>query len=217
MNHDLHIKAKDLSFRIGNRIVLDALTFELHVGVNWIRGQNGTGKTTLLKLLAGALQPSRGDMLLGYESMAGLPSIERQKIFFSGDDLPDLPWLSAGELIEVYGSIYRNIDNALLGVHLREFRLEAVLDTPIAALSLGERHKLQLSVALAVNASLLLLDEPLNALDAEAVALVRNELTRRHTLKEQVIVLTSHSDPCISAKVFDLSGGTNSRLLAFHP
>ena len=58
----------------------------------------------------------------------------------------------------------------------------------------------------------------LQQLDADlAVELVRNELTRRHTLKEQVIVLTSHSDPRISAKVFDLSGGTNSQLLAFHP
>jgi hypothetical protein len=46
---------------------------------------------------------------------------------------------------------------------------------------------------------------------------VRNELTRRHSLKGQVIVLTSHADPCIGAKVFDLSGGTNSRLLAFYP
>lgn len=60
------------------------------------------------------------------------------------------------------------------------------------------------------------MDDALNAIDAQAEEVVRNELVRRHSLTGQVIVLTSHADPCLGARVFDLSGGTNSQLLTIH-
>lgn len=214
MNRGLAVKLQDLSFQIGGRVVLDALTLELDCGVSWIRGPNGTGKTTLLKLLGGALQPSRGSLLIGDQTLAQMTSVERQCVFFCGDDLADLPWLTAGELMAVYGCVYQNLDHALLGMHLEKFKLPPVLGTAITALSLGERRKLQLSVALSVNARVLLLDEPFNALDASAMALVKDELKRRHASSIQVIVLTSHTDPCIGSKVFGLCGGANSCLRA---
>jgi hypothetical protein len=58
------------------------------------------------------------------------------------------------------------------------------------------------------------LDEALKAPDAHPVEVVRNELVCHHSIKGQAIVLTSHADPRIGSRVFGLSGGTNSQLLA---
>ena len=209
------IAVNDLSFQIGQRVVLDALSFVTNTGVVWLRGPNGTGKTTLLKLLGGALVPTRGEVRMGDRSLSSLSAAERVAIFFCGDDLPQLPWLTARELVAVYVSIYPGIDRSALDAYLDSFNLMTVLGTLTQALSLGERRKVQLAVALAVNSSLLLLDEPFNALDASATTLVRDELQHRHATGAQTIILTSHTDPGLNARICDLRGGPNSSLSDF--
>lgn len=212
MNLSPALVVSDLSFRIGNRVVLDVLTFVFDAGVVWIRGPNGTGKTTLLKLLGGALTPSCGEILICGQALSRMTAREREAIFLCTDDLPRLPWLSAGELITVYASIYRGIDKGALSLYLESFKLTPVLHTSVEALSLGERRKLQLAVALSVNSILLLLDEPFNALDTSAAVQVREELQRRQISGTQIIIITSHVAPGIASRIFDLRGGADSRL-----
>lgn len=212
MNISPSLTVSDLSFRVGNRVVLDALNFSIGAGVVWIRGPNGTGKTSLLKLLGGALTANRGEIRLCGLSLPGMTAREREAVFLCTDDLPRLPWLTAGELVAVYASIYPGIDKAALDATLDSFKLIPVLNTSIETLSLGERRKLHLAVALSVNSRLLLLDEALNALDASAAVQVRQELQRRQESASQIILITSHIDPRITSRVFDLRGGTDSRL-----
>lgn len=209
MNSPL-LAVADVAFRFGNRFVLDALSFTLAPGVHWLRGPNGTGKTTLLKLLAGALKPARGDILLCGRSLAKLSPVDREAIFLCADDLPHLHWLTAGELIAVYASIYRSIDITHLDSLLGSFRLTSLVNVPIEGLSLGERKKLQMAVALSVNVRLLLLDEPFNGIDAAAAALVRTELHRRCGSEGDIVILTSHTDPGLALKPIDLLGGPAS-------
>jgi len=200
----------DVAYCFGNRFVLDALTFALEPGVHWLRGPNGTGKTTLLKLLAGALKPDRGDILLCGRSLTEMSPVDRETIFLCTDDLPHLHWLTAGELIAVYASIYRAINRTLLDSLIGSLRLTPLVDVPIESLSLGERKKLQLAVALSVDARLLLLDEPFNALDAAAADIVRAELHLRRGSESDMVILTSHSDPGLNVKPINLRGGPGS-------
>ncbi|MBI3525868.1 MAG: ATP-binding cassette domain-containing protein [Betaproteobacteria bacterium] len=206
------LTVSNLAFRVGNHVVLDALNFSIGAGIVWIRGPNGAGKTTLLKLLGGALTANFGEIKLSGLSLSSMTARQREAVFLCTDDLPRLPWLTAGELVAVYASIYPGIDKVTLNLYLENFKLIPVLSTSIETMSLGERRKLHLAVALSVNSSLLLLDEALNALDASAADQVRQELQRRHDSASQIIIITSHIDPRVTTRVFDLRGGTDSRL-----
>lgn len=194
MRFDRRFIVKELWYRVSGRVILKGLSFELRPGVNWIRGPNGAGKTTLLKLIAGAMQPSAGSISFDSTPIGNLSFSQRQRIFFSGAELPDFPWLTAAELIDVYQSIYPSVDAKVLAQYLDLFHIAEISRTSITSLSLGERKKLSLALAFSLDADVLLLDEPFNALDASARDSVIKILSSRQTNKSQFLVVTSHLD-----------------------
>ena len=204
MNAAPSIRIDNLWFQLGGRTLFKALSADMHPGVHWIRGPNGVGKTTLLKLLVGAIQPSSGSILHCNSSITDLSLAQRQQLFFCGDDIPDLAWLSAGELLSVYQSIYPALQFGRLQHFMALFRLDAVARTPARSLSLGERKKLLLAIAFSLDFSVLLLDEPFNALDACARDMVQQLLLDRSAAKHQIIAVTSHLEPQAVDQVIDL-------------
>lgn len=155
----------------------------LHAGeLVCLLGRNGAGKTTLLKTLAGILPPLAGSVIVGDEPVASLaPRVRAQRIallltdpmlppFLLGRELvalgrtPHAPWLSAGFARTDTGDdeVVRSVMETLRCAHLAERRLGTLSD--------GERQRLCLARALAQDASVLLLDEPLSHLDPPAKA-----------------------------------------------
>ena len=193
VSHSLHINS--LGFRFDTRPVFDHFSITLGPGITWLRGANGTGKTTLLKLMAGALAPHSGTIRLGpFDCMAHRLDY-RLDTFFCGGDLPELPWLTVQELLDLHLALYPAASAAQLNLQLAAFGIDSVLPQLMATLSLGQHGKVLLSLALALPVGLLLLDEPFNGLDAAAIAYLRAELARRAALANACIVLTSHVDP----------------------
>lgn len=195
----LHIESLD--FEYATRPVFRRLSLRLGVGITWLRGENGAGKTTLLKLAAGALQPHAGTISLappGSGAAIGSsaqPLAYRLQSYYCGGDTPQLPWLTMRELLDLHAALYPATGAALLETELRAFRLLAALDQPVTTLSLGQHKKMQLSLALALPVSLLLIDEPFNGLDAAAVDYLRAQLANPARRARQCIVLTSHLAP----------------------
>ena len=91
------------------------------------------------------------------------------------------------EVLDLHLSLYPATDTALLNAELQAFHLMAALDQPVTTLSL----------ALALPVRLLLIDEPFNGLDADAVAYLRQQLSAPQRLARQCILLTSHLDPAL--------------------
>jgi len=186
------VEADALAFHFKTRSVFTGLDLRLAAGLTWLRGRNGRGKTTLLKLLGGALAPSGGSIRLnGLDSRRDALAYRRHT-FYCGGEAPELDWLTAGEWLDLHLSLYRQADLPALQAHLDVFHIADVARQPVSGLSLGQYKKLQLSLALALRVQLLLIDEPFNGLDVQAVDILQEELARRETARASCIVLTSH-------------------------
>ena len=184
-----------LNFNHPGRALFRNFDLQLGNGVTWLRGENGAGKTTLLKLAGGALDAHGGSIRLDGIDIAQQPLAYRLQAFYCGGDLPQLPWLTVRELLDLHLSLYPATDAALLDGQVQALHLGGALEQPLATLSLGQHKKVQLALALALPVRLLLIDEPFNGLDADAMACLRRQLADPARLAGQCIVLTSHLEP----------------------
>ena len=179
------VHAQSVSARLGNALILQDVTLSLQAG-RWasIVGPNGAGKSTLLKVLAGLL-PYQGTVnLLGQPLAQWSPRQRAQRLAWLGqneasaDDLtvfdvamlgrlPHQPWLSAPSVAD-----HSAVEQALRVTQAWDWRARA-----LGQLSGGERQRVLLARALAVQAQVLLMDEPLANLDpphqADWLAIVR--------------------------------------------
>jgi ABC-2 type transport system ATP-binding protein len=201
----MELTVEGLAFHFDTRPVFTDFSVTLSTGITWLRGANGTGKTTLLKLLGGALAPHAGAIRLDDADAVRQPLTYRLRSHFCGGDTPDLPWLTVREFLDLHMSLYPNAQAGILNAQLAAFGMAAALEQAVSTLSLGQHKKLQLALGLALPVSLLLVDEPFNGLDTAAMALLRQELAMRAAEARQCIVLTSHPDPEVPlARVLDL-------------
>ena len=186
-----------LGFHFKTRSVFLGLNLRCQAGLTWLRGSNGRGKTTLLRLLGGQLIPASGAIRLGGLDARRDALAWRRHSFYCGGEAPALEWLTAGEWLELHLALYERADRAALRACLAGFGIAGTLAQPVTALSLGQYKKLQLALALALPARLLLIDEPFNGLDVQAVEMLEGELARREAARDSCIVLTSHLAPRI--------------------
>ncbi len=192
----LHVAS--LSFRFDARLIFDDFSLTLEPGITWLRGPNGKGKTTLLRLMAGAITPHKGTIAIDGVDSAAQALQYRLASFFCGGDLPELPWLTVQEFLDIHLALYPSAQAALVAQQLDAFGIGQVLPQLLSTLSLGQHKKVQLALALALPVKLLLVDEPFNGLDAAATVYLRMQLDARAKAKDLCIVLTSHVDPQVA-------------------
>ncbi len=184
-------------------------TLDLDVGIEVppgelvaLLGPNGAGKTTLLKILAGLLAPNRGRVLLDGRVLDDLATgehvpVERRPVGYVFQDYLLFPHLSAVENV-AFGLRSRGIPKRearqRAGDWLARVGLTEHADARPRALSGGQAQRVALARALATEPRLLLLDEPLAALDATTRLSTRRELRRQLDSYEGVRLLVTH-DP----------------------
>jgi ABC-2 type transport system ATP-binding protein len=149
------VRGTALGRRYGDRVALDGVDFELRHGeVVALVGPNGAGKSTLLGLLAGAVEPSSGS--LSWQPGASVGWVPQRAGVYGR--------LSARENLELFARLARDADPAATaGSLLGAFDLPP--ETPAATLSVGNRQRLNVAVALIGDPDALLLDEPTASLD----------------------------------------------------
>lgn len=165
---DSSIQAKGLVKRYGSHPAVDHVSFEIRRGEFFsILGPSGAGKTSLLRLLAGFEQPDAGDILIDGRSMAGVPPNRRpvNLVFQSYALFPHLSvFRNVAFGLEMQRTPARKIESRV-GAMLDLVRLGPARDRLPAQLSGGEQQRVALARALVNRPSVLLLDEPLAALD----------------------------------------------------
>lgn len=191
------LQLSGLQYHFDTRTLFSGLTLDFGAGITWLRGANGAGKTTLLKLAGGALTPHGGSIRIGTLDSATQPLAFRLQCFYCGGDTPALPWLTVQEWLDLHLALYPGAGVAALNDELRAFGLLPTLAQAITTLSLGQHKKLQLALALVLPVRVLLIDEPFNGLDSDALAYLRQRLAQSERLVRQCIVLTSHLEPLL--------------------
>lgn len=159
-------------------------------------GANGAGKTTLVKILAGIVHPTYGDVSInGHRPWERADEYRRQMALIMGQKAQvwwDLPALDSFLLLK---EIYQLSDQDY--AHNIKFLSETLmiteqLTTPVRKLSLGERMKIELMAALLHNPKVIFLDEPTIGLDISAQKAVREFLKEYQRKFKPIIILTSH-------------------------
>jgi heme exporter protein A len=183
------IEVSNLDFEYPERPLLRKVNFTLEPGeLLHLRGINGAGKTTLLKLLAGLLEPTRGEIRFNGTSIHRNRAAYQQNLCYIGHKIGISQLLTVQENCELALRQEREI----LGSEVLErFALQGLEEVPCSQLSAGQRRRVGLLRLLLTNASLWLLDEPLNALDEQGVYSLMNVI-EAHLAQKGMVILTSH-------------------------
>jgi ABC-2 type transport system ATP-binding protein len=183
------VKFEAVTFGYGKRPLFEGLDLVAEPGSTiGLLGLNGAGKTSLLKLAAGALFPAAGRIeVFGRESRMRAAALLADVAFVSED--PWAPPLSAEAWLGRYGVFRPAFDRDLFFKLLEEFQVERSKN--VAKLSYGQRKKFAVSAAMASGARAVLLDEPTNGLDIPAKAQFRRALALAAT-EEKVFIVSTH-------------------------
>jgi len=179
------LAALDLACRRGDRILFKGLQFEVKPGqVVWLRGANGRGKTSLLRLLAGLSTPEAGQV-----SWSGSPT-QRVYVAHANALKEDLTVLESLRFLACLHG--RDDSEVALTEALRLFGMASRRDAFVRTLSQGQHRRVALArLALDVAPALWILDEPFDALDTEGIHTL-NSLLTQHAARGGSVVLTSH-------------------------
>lgn len=184
------IQLKDITFAYGKgRPVLIQACATLRPGINLLMGPNGTGKTTLLKIMAGMLQPQSGECLIdGQDASLRLPETLR-RVFYLADET-QMPLPTIADMARLHAPFYPRFSEKRLWENLADFQMDGT--EPLARMSLGSRRKANLAYALSLGVDALYLDEPANGLDILAKKTL-NKMIARSMTDDNIVVIATHT------------------------
>ena len=174
-------------YRKGKPVLKDfSLSFP-QGGVYGLLGKNGTGKSTLLYLISGLLRPRHGEVRVdGMLSANRQPEMLRE-IFLVPEEY-DLPSVSLKSYTRALKSFYPRFSDDLLRKCIEVFDLE--MDMQLGSLSMGQKKKVYMCVALATGTRVLLMDEPTNGLDILSKSQFRKAVVQGMDEDKTVLVST---------------------------
>ena len=187
------------------RTLFRALSFSLASGERLrIAGANGSGKTSLLRILCGLLAPTAGDVRWRGASISSLKEEFSKEIVYLGHAPAVKDDLTAAENLEIACRLAGfPLSPDEMGSALSLFK---VPDGPVRKLSQGQRRRAALArLVVSAKAPLWLLDEPYAALDVDAAKIV-DTLIGEHAARGNAVIFTTHQE----------TGATNARVLELH-
>lgn len=168
---------------------LEKVNLACGTGIVGLFGRNGAGKSTLLAIIANRLLPTRGRVLLdGEEVRDNEPALAR--IYLVNETEPFLFAPRVRAFLEREGSRYGGLDHTFAATMLAAFGIAP--ESRYSRLSLGQRQIVRLTAALCVNADVVLLDEPVNGLDAANRARFQHFLMEAYARRPRLMVMSTH-------------------------
>lgn len=191
-NENIAISVRNVCKDFGQVRVLKSVSRDFEAGkIHGIVGNNGSGKTVLMKCICGFLLPTEGMVLVNGKRVG-------KDVDFPSDlgiiiETPGfLPNITGVKNLEILASLNKKIGLADIADSIRRVGLDPQSKTPVGKYSLGMRQRLGIAQAIMENPSLLILDEPMNGMDKHGVAEMR-KLIKGLKNEGKTILLASHN------------------------
>ncbi len=188
------IKVQNISKHFGSLKAVDDLSFEVQAGqVFGFLGQNGSGKSTTIRMLLSLIHPTSGNI----EIFGKRIEKDREAILEQVGAIierPDLyPYLSAREHLELFAKVRKQkIGEADINATLEKVGLAHRAKDKVQTFSLGMKQRLGIGIALVHNPSLIILDEPTNGLDPQGIADIRQLIQYLAKEEGKTVLVSSH-------------------------
>ena len=185
------LETKDLTKTYGRRDVVSNVNIKVKRGsIYGLIGKNGAGKTTIMKMIAGMTKPTSGSY--DYVDFEGGNKAAFAKIGTLIEIPAIMPSMSAYDNLKLKALAYGCYDDSSIREKLKLVSLDNTGKKKARAFSLGMKQRLGIALALIGDPEVLILDEPINGLDPEGIAEVRNTLARLNEEKGITIIISSH-------------------------
>lgn len=188
------IQLQNVTKRIKENTVLDNVSYTFKSGfVYGLYGQNGSGKTMLLRAISGLINLDSGSIFIDGEKL-------HDKIEFPPEtgivieNMELLPECSAKKNLKMLAKIKNIADEKDIIFSLEKVGLDPDSDKKVKKFSLGMKQRLNIAQAIFENQKIILLDEPTNALDEEAVQLIYKIIREEKSRGATIIVATHHKE-----------------------
>lgn len=203
------ISVQNVSMRFGDAVVLRDVNREFEAGmIHGIVGNNGSGKTVLMKCICGFLRPTEGKIFVfGKQVGRDMDFPDDMGIIIETPGF--LPNLTGMKNLQLLASLNRRIDKTAVRDAIVQVGLDPDMKKNVGKYSLGMRQRLGIAQAIMEDPALLILDEPLNGLDKGGAAQMR-ELIRSMRNQGKTILLASHNQTDIDElcdTVCEMDGG----------
>ena len=181
----------NLACKRGSNLIFDNLSFEIKSGETFlIKGSNGSGKTSLMRTMAGFIKPYEGKIFIDNEQL-NADRNDKEKFQFIGEKSALKNNLSVKNNITLWSLLFNtsvNVDDLL-----KVFNLNSFINSDVATLSDGQKKRLSLSRLFLDNRSVWLLDEPYVFLDEENIADLNNKILKFNE-RSGIVIITSNID-----------------------
>jgi ABC-2 type transport system ATP-binding protein len=196
-----------VSKQFGSQTVLAGLDWQIASGqVIGLLGRNGAGKSTLLECMLGLREPDGGSVTLFGEDVANLSEAARARIGYVPQKTDLFDWLTTTQMLDYFKAMYPRWNTAKVEGLLSRWGFDAAMrGKPIKKLSGGEQQRLAIVRALAHDPDLLILDEPVSALDPVGRRDFLRELVDQVIERGTTVVFSTHILSDLERVAFDLA------------
>jgi len=204
----MSFSAQNLTCLRGDQLVFEDISFDVAAGqALWIRGKNGAGKSSLLRICAGLLKPVGGHLRWGGVEISDNPDMYQGKYHYQGHQDALKAVLTVRENLTFWAK-YNGRSN--VGKAISDFALADLAETQTGLLSAGQKKRVALARLLTSPAPLWILDEPVSSLDAAFIELFKKHLVA-HLDAGGMALLATHQDlelPEVATLNLDTVGAT---------
>src|SRR5690606_9623618 len=191
---DSMLEVTQLTRKYDSFIAVDQLSFTIDKGeIVGLLGHNGAGKTTIMKMISGYLEPDEGSIRVDGVDLAGDPLRVQMGLGYLPENLPVYPEMSVADYLD-YAASLKGIEGELKAAEIKRVAQATELTpkflSPIAHLSRGYKQRVGVAQALLGKPRLLILDEPTNGLDPTQTDHMRELI--REVAKHATVILSTH-------------------------